>query len=364
MNWVCKFSLFVIVLLIMQAQVFAVDNSTNLLEKSNQAFAKKKYKQALVYQNAAIKLETNNPVVFWGRGWIYAQLKESDKALDDFNKGIELSTNPTMLSYSLWWRGNFYLQITNNEKALDDFTRAIHEHPAVQPPYKSRAKIYFSKSKYDAAITDCNMAIWLNRDDGEAYFVKGRSYLELKDYDKAIEALSNALRCETNNSEIFYKRAGAFSGKEDYTNAIKDLDQTIQLSPKDPFAFSARGLFRSRIGEYQSGISDCWHAVRLDPNCDNACNNLAWLLSTAPEPKLRDGKQAFKFATRACELSEWKDAYNIGTLAAACAEIGRFDEAIKWEKKCIELGLPNEKEKLQAQKELELFEQGKPYHAD
>ena len=364
MNWVCKISFFAIVLLTMSVRVSAVDNPTNLLEKACQAFAKQKYKQALVYQNAAIKLETNNPVAFWGRGCTYARLKEFDKALGDFNKGIELSAHSYLLSHALWYRGNFYLQITNNEKALDDFTKAIHEHPAVQPPYTSRAEIYFAKSKYDSAIVDCNMAIWLNPDDGEAYFAKGRSYLELKDYDKAIEALSNALRCETNNSDIFYKRAGAFSGKEDYTNAIKDLDQTIRLSPKAPFAFSARGLLRSRIGEYRSGISDCWRAVRLDANCNNACNNLAWLLSTAPEPKLRDGKQAFKYATRACELSEWKDAYNIGTLAAACAEIGRFDEAINWEKKCIELGLPTEKEKLQAQKELELFEQGKPYHAD
>jgi len=101
----------------------------------------------------------------------------------------------------------------------------------------------------------------------------------------------------------------------------------------------------------------------LDTNCDVAFNNLAWLLATAPKSKLRDGQKAVEYAKRACELDSWKNPYYLGTLAAANAEIGNFDEAVKWERKCIIIGFP-EKEMQQARKELNLFESKKPYHAD
>jgi hypothetical protein len=47
-------------------------------------------------------------------------------------------------------------------------------------------------------------------------------------------------------------------------------------------------------------------------------------------------------------------------LAAAYAETGDFEQAIKWGKKSIELGFPP-KEMPNAQKCLALYQQGKPY---
>ena len=58
-------------------------------------------------------------------------------------------------------------------------------------------------------------------------------------------------------------------------------------------------------------------------------NSRAWLRATCPEPKYRDGKAAVADATRACELSAWKDAYHLGTLAAAHGEAGDFALAIE-----------------------------------
>jgi hypothetical protein len=57
-------------------------------------------------------------------------------------------------------------------------------------------------------------------------------------------------------------------------------------------------------------------------------NNLAWNLATNPDPKIRNGTQAVWLAQRACELTKYQKAVCIGTLAAAQAETGKFDEAI------------------------------------
>lgn len=72
-----------------------------------------------------------------------------------------------------------------------------------------------------------------------------------------------------------------------------------------------------------------------DPLTQNAAvmNNLAWQLSTSPESGLRDGTLAVELAERACKQTSYQQPVLIGTLAAAYAEAGRFDDAISAGKK-------------------------------
>jgi hypothetical protein len=58
------------------------------------------------------------------------------------------------------------------------------------------------------------------------------------------------------------------------------------------------------------------------------------------------------------------DPDNLGTLAAAKAEAGNFKEAVKWQKKAIELGYDDKEETEKARQRLKLYEEGKPYKND
>ena len=67
---------------------------------------------------------------------------------------------------------------------------------------------------------------------------------------------------------------------------------------------------------------------------------------------------------KACELSEYKAAYILSTLAAAYAETGDFDRAIEWAKKSIELAPEddNTKDQIESlQKELQSYENKQPF---
>jgi hypothetical protein len=70
----------------------------------------------------------------------------------------------------------------------------------------------------------------------------------------------------------------------------------------------------------------------------SALNDFAWFLALCPDDSQRNGKLAVTYATKACELSEWKEANFIGTLAAAYAEVGDFDAAIKYQRQAMDIG--------------------------
>ncbi len=77
------------------------------------------------------------------------------------------------------------------------------------------------------------------------------------------------------------------------------------------------------------------------------------------DPNGRD--RAKECATRACELTEWQEAGFLDTLAAACAELGEYEDSVKWMEKAIALAPDHEDD---YRTRLELYESDKPYRGN
>ena len=117
-------------------------------------------------------------------------------------------------------------------------------------------------------------------------------------------------------------------------------------------------------GQAANARSHLAEAVRLKPDYVDALNDLAWILATSADAKLRDAKEALRLARHAAELTGQKDAGILETLAAAYAEAGQFPEAIKTAETAVVLCDPaSQKELLTTlQNCLQLFRSGQPLH--
>jgi tetratricopeptide (TPR) repeat protein len=117
------------------------------------------------------------------------------------------------------------------------------------------------------------------------------------------------------------------------------------------------------MGRTREAVAQYQEALRLNPNLAGALNNLALILATSPDDKLRNGAEAVRLAEHACELTHYTQPFFIGTLAAAYAESGRFPEAVATAEKAEQLATTDGLKKLAGNNRqlLELYRAGKPY---
>src|SRR5262245_9318985 len=213
----------------------------------------------------------------------------------------------------------------------------------------------------EQAIEFFTDSIRANPDDPHGYTMRAIIRREEKnEHDIALGDLNEAIRLDPTSAASYNNRGVARERKKEYDGAIADFDEAIRLDPKSALAYSNRGLAREAKGEYDGALADFDEAIRLDPRSAEAYNTRAWVWATCPEAKYRDGRRAIESATRACELSGWKDANHLDTLAAAYAEAGDFEAAVERQSRANAL-FSDAGAKAAGQERLELYREKKPY---
>lgn len=290
------------------------------------------------------------------RASVHKLRNEYDDALADCDKAIELS--PSSSSYQN--RGQLYAQKKDYPAAIADYNRAIEIDPTNPFPYRSRGQAYEQTRKYDDALADYARANELVP-DAWCHGAAGRTFAAKKEWAKAVEQYDQSLKLNAKHVPGYLGRAVARFEQADDKGGEADLAEAAKLMPNDPSVYVARGSAAARRGKYADANKELAEALRLNPKHAGALNLRAWVYATCPDPDYRDGAKAVEFATRACEETKWKTAGYIDTLAAAYAEAGKWEDAIKWQKKAMEdADLPAFEGK-DAKERLTLFEEKKAF---
>ena len=256
--------------------------------------------------------------------------------------------------------GSIYLAQNNFALAKQHYNKAIKLSSNDPQVYFQRAIVEIKLGQIKKSLTDLNAALALDPDFTQAQFQRGICLMKIGKTEDALRDFNTVLRREPQYGPAYKRRGIARLQAKMYEKSLGDFSQAIKLSSPDAELYNNRGMAYAALNNYAFAINDYNKAIELNQEeAPQIFNNLAWLLATCSDSTHRNGELAIQYAKQACELSQWSYYGALDTLAAAYAENGRFDEAVRWQKRS--LSYAPEKSKAELKARLKLYEQGEPY---
>jgi len=105
------------------------------------------------------------------------------------------------------------------------------------------------------------------------------------------------------------------------------LQEQLSVNPADLGLYENLAMLYQRMEDYTKAVKVYEKILRLDPERSLSLNNLAWLLVTTEDPKLRDRKRALALAERAVSIE--RIPVYLDTLAEAYYENGDQQKALE-----------------------------------
>ena len=278
--------------------------------------------------------------------FLESAITEYDRILDLWpeNAGDNLSSNDKSKK----------IKVTQSQEKKRDQIRAM--------AYISRGQLEQRKGETEAAIESFKQAVASKPDNPKVHFTLGKLNRRLNNNKEAIKYFKNVINYDPRNADAYRERGQLLSRQGNTDDALASFSNALEIDPLDVVSLANRGALYAASGKYELAIKDFTSAIKLNPNSASAYNNFAWMLATCADPEYRDGQQATVYATKACDLLNWKSKDSLDTLAAAAAESGDFQNAIKWQKQA--LSLESDHSNTALHQRLQLYEQGKKYRTN
>ena len=281
---------------------------------------------------------------------------DADKKMADLDEAVRVA--PNYLA-AVHLRGLFHAGRGKAEPALADLNKALELAPKHAPSHEAKALVLASQKKYDEALVALDEALEVLPDSVGLLLKKAAIHSARENFDAALIDLKRIESIQPDNPGMRMARATVYQQTGKLQEAVDDYAAVLAKQPKNWFALRNRADALLNLGKHKEAIADYNKAMKIRSKSAGLLNNLAWVLATSPVDELRDGRRAVKLATEACKLTDYKAPHIISTLAAAYAEVGNFSQAVNWAKKGLEVA--DEKTKEPLQKELDSYQQKKPW---
>ena len=187
----------------------------------------------------------------------------------------------------------------------------------------------------EAAGVQFGEVLRLNDHNADAHIGLGHALAAQKKFAEAEAEYANALQLRPGDA-VIRKALAVATLKAEGEKVLTNFYEALKIQPTPEVHVRIAAILTIQ-GNYQDAVEHYLAALQLKPDAPDVLNNLAWLLVACPDAHIRDGTQAVKHAERACELTHYGTAQLVGTLAAAYAEAGRFDEAVSTAQKACTL---------------------------
>lgn len=145
-------------------------------------------------------------------------------------------------------RGVAYQNLKQFDKALQDYSRAIDIVPSFGTAYHNRGLVYAKMLQYERAVEDFDQAL---------------------KHVNAVQVDAQGQLITTNKPNVYYDRGNSLLKLGKYRQAIESFDSALGLSPRFATAYNNRGFAYSKLQNKQAACRDRSKACELgySPSC-------------------------------------------------------------------------------------------------
>jgi tetratricopeptide (TPR) repeat protein len=306
--------------------------------------------EAIAQFRRAIEIKPDYALAYNNLGSALTELGRFDEAVSNFQRAVKIQPDFVEVYGNL---GTVLGQMGKFDEAIACFHRALAIRPDYVAAHSHLGNTLALAGRLPEAMAQFEAALDSDPSDAETHCYLGNVLARQGQLDEAIGHYRTALERQPDSAEFLCRLGSALACRGRFDEALASCQRALELQPNNAFVHNSLALVLDRQRRYEGAIRQYRRALELQSGNVEFQKNLAWLLATAPETRLRNANQ----------ICGGKRADILDTLAAAYAEAGWFSEAVVAERKALELASRQSDHVLAEamRARLALYESGRPY---
>lgn len=285
------------------------------------------FRKALELKPGFIEAQSNLGVALTGLG----RFEEAEQALQE---ALRIQPNYSKAFYGL---GQLYYQTKRPVESEEHFQRAILAEPMFAEAYYDLGTLLLEQGRSDEATKLYRFALSLRPNFAIVSSNLAKILSEQGQFDEALQLYERAVNDDPKTAELHYNLALAYRRAGRVTDAITQFRTAIELKPSLADGYLELGRTLAANHQFTEAIDTFRRGLDVEPRHMVMGNEMAWLMATAPDAKLRNAPQAIQIGERIAELTSRKEPKPLDMLAAAYAEAGRFEDATATAQEALKL---------------------------
>jgi len=230
-----------------------------------------------------------------------------------------------------WQRSRVYA----NEEIL--WRDTLRKNPDAFIASNNLGAILLRRGEFEPATDRFEKALRAKPDFAEALDNLGLVKHRQGELDEAVSFFRKALQCDPRFANAHNNLGIVLAQRGQMSEAMDHFQEAVRIRPSFARARQNLGLLLERRGRTDEAVKEYREALRWSADAPDIAKSLAWILATDPDPRVRNGAEALRLAEAANVATGGKDPQAQDILAAAYAEAGRFDDAVRAAERALAL---------------------------
>ncbi len=209
-----------------------------------------RFQEAIDDYTQLIAQHPEDPHPYSGRAFAWTALGNTNRANEDSQRAIEMSTELADAIHRSTEAANIYrlIRTEDYDSALDAANKIVSDYPDESIGYRLRAHVYWEREEYVESREDYTRVIEMDGSTPDCHSSRGQVQAELGEWDLALADLDQAVEMARGAGQTIVLayalngRSLTLAGLDRNEESSRDFEESVRLCPTNPWVYYHRGM--------------------------------------------------------------------------------------------------------------------------